>query len=78
MFSNPPDIFRVFLVSVYYFLATFVQMALALYFATILSFSTRFSNLFRGILFFPYLINGVAIASCSSTCSSRAARSTSC
>ena len=36
-------------------------MAIALYFATILSFSTRFQNLFRGILFFPYLINGVAI-----------------
>jgi raffinose/stachyose/melibiose transport system permease protein len=34
---------------------------LALYFATILSFSTRFRNFFKGILFFPYLINGVAI-----------------
>lgn len=57
-----PEIFQVFFVSIYYFLATFVQMALALYFAAILSFSTRFSNLFRGVLFFPYLINGVAIA----------------
>ena len=36
-------------------------MALALYFATILSLHTRFRNLFKGILFFPYLINGVAI-----------------
>ncbi len=36
-------------------------MAIALYFAALLSFSTRFSNFFRGILFFPYLINGVAI-----------------
>ena len=57
-----PEIFQVFFVSLYYFAATFVQMALALYFAAILSFSTRFSNLFRGVLFFPYLINGVAIA----------------
>lgn len=57
-----PEIFRVFLVSGYYFLATFVQIAIALYFASILSFSTKFSNLFRGIIFFPYLINGVAIA----------------
>ena len=57
-----PEIFQVFFVSIYYFLATFVQMAIALYFAAILSFSTRFSNLFRGVLFFPYLINGVAIA----------------
>jgi len=56
-----PRIFSVFGVSVYYFIATFAQMAIALYFATVLSFSTKFQNLFRGILFFPYLINGVAI-----------------
>lgn len=56
-----PRIFSVFWVSLYYFAASFLQMGIALYFATILSFSTRFSNLFRGILFFPYLINGVAI-----------------
>ncbi|WP_406248773.1 carbohydrate ABC transporter permease [Microbacterium sp. M] len=56
-----PRIFSVFGVSLYYFAASFAQMAIALYFATILSFSTRFSSLFRGILFFPYLINGVAI-----------------
>jgi ABC-type sugar transport system permease subunit len=56
-----PKIFSVFFVSLYYFLASFAQMAIALYFAVILSFATRFSNLFRGILFFPYLINGVAI-----------------
>ena len=34
---------------------------LALYFATLLSFQTRFRNLFKGVIFFPYLINGVAI-----------------
>lgn len=56
-----PELFRVFFVSLYYFAASFVQMALALYFAAVLSFSTRFRNLFKGILFFPYLINGVAI-----------------
>lgn len=56
-----PELFRVFFVSVYYFFASFVQMGLALYFATILSFNTRFRNFFKGILFFPYLINGVAI-----------------
>jgi multiple sugar transport system permease protein len=27
----------------------------------VLSFGTRFRNLFKGILFFPYLINGVAV-----------------
>ncbi len=56
-----PEIFRVFFVSLYYLAASILQMAIALYFATILSFSTRFRNLFKGILFFPYLINGVAI-----------------
>lgn len=60
VFTNP-QIFAVFGVSLYYFVASFAQMAIALYFATLLSFSTRFSNFFRGILFFPYLINGVAI-----------------
>ncbi len=60
VFSRP-DIFSVFRVSLYYFVGAFVQMGLALYFATILSFNTRFRNLFKGILFFPYLINGVAI-----------------
>lgn len=57
-----PDIFKVFFVSLFYLGGSVVQMALALYFATILSFSTRFRNFFKGIIFFPYMINGVAIA----------------
>ncbi|MET0423205.1 MAG: sugar ABC transporter permease [Actinoplanes sp.] len=52
---------RVFLVSLYYLVASFVQIAIALYFAVVLSFSVRFKNLFKGILFFPYLLNGVAV-----------------
>ncbi|ULO06085.1 sugar ABC transporter permease [Paenibacillus sp. 19GGS1-52] len=56
-----PEYFAVFKVSLYYFFATFVQMGLALYFATILSFNVRMKNLFKGILFFPTLLNGVAI-----------------
>ncbi|MNO77587.1 L-arabinose transport system permease protein AraP [compost metagenome] len=56
-----PEYFSVFKVSLYYFFTTFIQMALALYFATILSFSVRMKNLFKGILFFPTLLNGVAI-----------------
>ncbi|MFD2657349.1 carbohydrate ABC transporter permease [Gracilibacillus thailandensis] len=56
-----PEYFRVFGVSLYYFFATFVQMAIALYFATILSFRVRFKNFFKGVIFFPYLLNGVAI-----------------
>ena len=60
--SPNPALYRVFFVSVYYLGASVIQMALALYFATVLSFNVRFKNLFKGIIFFPYLINGVAIA----------------
>ncbi|CAM5650822.1 carbohydrate ABC transporter permease [Streptomyces griseomycini] len=56
-----PARFEVFLVSGFYLAASVVQIALALYFATVLSFDTRFRNLFKGLLFFPYLINGVAV-----------------
>lgn len=56
-----PEVFRVFFVSLYYVAASFIQMGIALYFATVLSFNTRFRNFFKGVLFFPYLINGVAI-----------------
>lgn len=56
-----PELFRVFFVSLYYLAASGVQIAVALYFATVLSFNLRFRNLFKGLLFFPYLINGVAI-----------------
>ncbi|MEU0068177.1 sugar ABC transporter permease [Streptomyces sp. NPDC006332] len=55
------DLFRVFFVSGYYLAASVVQIVAALYFATILSFNIRFRNFFKGVLFFPYLINGVAI-----------------
>ncbi|MFI9155267.1 carbohydrate ABC transporter permease [Streptomyces sp. NPDC053367] len=56
-----PELFRVFFVSGYYLAASVVQIVVALYFATVLSFDLRFRNFFKGILFFPYLINGVAI-----------------
>jgi multiple sugar transport system permease protein len=48
-------------VSLFYLASGAVQMVLALYFATVLSFQVRFRNFFKGVLFFPYLINGVAI-----------------
>jgi raffinose/stachyose/melibiose transport system permease protein len=53
--------YRVFFTSLFYFAGSFVQLALALYFATVLSFKTRFAGFFKGALFFPNLINGVAI-----------------
>lgn len=59
--ATRPELFEVLKVSLYYIGASVVQMVLALYFATVLSFNVRFRNLFKGVLFFPYLINGVAI-----------------
>jgi multiple sugar transport system permease protein len=56
------EYFKVFPVSLYYLVGSFIQIAIALYFATILTVSkTRGKNFFKGVLFFPYLINGVAI-----------------
>ena len=57
-----PELFGVFFVSLYYFVGAFVQMGIALYLATMLSFKIRFKNVFKGVIFFPYLINGVAIS----------------
>jgi multiple sugar transport system permease protein len=54
--------FDVFKVALYYLIASAVQIGMALYFATILSFNIRFRNFWKGVLFFPYLINGVAIS----------------
>lgn len=55
------DIFGALKLSIYYLIASFVQLALALYFATLLSFKTRGSNFFKGAIFFPYLICGIAV-----------------
>lgn len=55
------DCFKALKLSLYYMGGSIVQLALALYLATILSFKTRFGSLFKGLMFFPYLINGIAI-----------------
>ena len=55
------DYFDAMFLSVYYMGGALVQLALALYFATILSFKTKAGNLFKGTIFFPFLINGIAI-----------------
>lgn len=52
---------EVFKTSIYYLVGSFVQIGLALYFATILNYAVRGKNFFKGAIFFPYLINGVAI-----------------
>lgn len=56
-----PEYFSVLFNSVYYLVGSVVQMALGLFFAVLLSFKVRFKGFFKGTLFFPYLINGVAV-----------------
>ena len=55
------DIFNSLKLSLYYMGGSVVQLVLALLLATLLSFKTKLGNLFKGILFFPFLINGIAI-----------------
>lgn len=55
------DISGSLVLCLYYMVGAVVQIALALYFATILSMKVRCGKLFKGLIFFPYLINGIAI-----------------
>lgn len=60
VFSRP-EYFKVFAVSIYYFVGSLLQLALALLFAVILCTKIKCVKFFKGILFFPNLINSVAI-----------------
>ena len=55
------DCFGALKLSLYYMGGSVVQLVLALYLATILSFKVKGGNIFKGFMFFPYLINGIAI-----------------
>ena len=55
------DCFGALKLSLYYMGGSIVQLVLALYLATVLSFKVKGSGLFKGFMFFPYLINGIAI-----------------
>lgn len=55
------DCFGALKLSLYYMLGSVVQLAIALYLATMLSFKTRFGDLFKGFMFFPFMINGIAV-----------------
>ena len=55
------DCFSALKLSLYYIVGALVQLVIALYLATILSFKTKASGLFKGLMFFPYLISGIAI-----------------
>lgn len=55
------DCFSALKLSLYYMLGSIVQLAIALYLATILSFKVKGGDIFKGFMFFPFLINGIAI-----------------
>lgn len=48
--------------SAYYFIGSLLQLALATYFAVILSRGMPASNMFRMILFLPFVLNSVAVS----------------
>ncbi len=55
------DCFQALKLSLYYIVASFIQLAIALYFASVLSFKTTCGGLFKGLMFFPYLVCGIAV-----------------
>ena len=55
------DCFGALKLSLYYMAGSVVQLALSLYLATVLSFKVKGGSIFKGFMFFPYLINGIAI-----------------
>ena len=60
IFQNP-DILHALFNSLYYFAGAAVQIALALFLATVLSYGFRGFNIFKGFLVFPFLLNSVAV-----------------
>ena len=57
-----PEYFKPLLNSIYYLVGSFIQLALALLLASIVCSKVKLANVFKGFIFFPYMINGVAIA----------------
>lgn len=55
------DIIGALVLCVYYMVGAVIQIALALYLATVLSMKVKGGSVFKGLMFFPYLINGIAI-----------------
>lgn len=48
--------------SLYYLLGSFIQLSLALFIATLLCSKIKFASFFKGVMFFPYMMNGVAVS----------------
>lgn len=60
IFSRP-EIFGVFKNNAYYFVGGLLQTAVALYFAIVLTSRLKGRNIFRSMLFIPYVLHSVAI-----------------
>ena len=55
------ECFKSLAVSLYYMGGAVVQLALALFFATLMVFKTKGASFFKGAMFFPYLVCGIAV-----------------
>ena len=55
------ECFKSLYVSIYYMGGAVIQLALALFFATLMVFKTKGESFFKGAMFFPYLICGIAV-----------------
>src|SRR5574344_629144 len=61
IFTNS-EYWEPFKVSLVYLVGSFIQIALALYFATIFYFRPKGQKFFKAVIFIPSLLNGVAIS----------------
>lgn len=57
-----PTYFKALFNSFYYFVGSIVQLSTALFIATILCSKVKLAGVFKGVIFFPYMMNGVAVA----------------
>ncbi|MBQ3967892.1 MAG: sugar ABC transporter permease [Lachnospiraceae bacterium] len=58
---SEPEYFSSLKLSFFYMAGSLLQLTIALYLATILSFKVKGGNVFKGFMFFPFLINGIAV-----------------
>lgn len=56
------EVFYVFLHNIAYFVGGLLQNAIAFFFAVLLNSKLKGRNMFRTVLFLPYIMNGVAVA----------------
>ena len=56
-----PELLATLKLSLYYMAGALIQVGLALYLSTLLAFRVRGGAFFKGAMFFPYLINGIAV-----------------